>query len=124
MKDGCTQTWVWLRAKRRILKHAAECEHFPPELREKIKADMGYESPSAKVIQMKTRRLLFSKASASSSGGGSFTASTRTTPEPSTITEDLDEPVRKKIKPSLQPSVANIAQKAKINELTAQISPS
>ncbi|KAG1764574.1 hypothetical protein EV702DRAFT_1204953 [Suillus placidus] len=92
---GCTTAWKsknWV--KRRILVHAATCEHLPCKLKEKLDGGLAMDAPSAKsaVLNCATAN---SKAPHSSSGIAVTTKS--------------------------QPSVAPLTKKAQIEALTAQL---
>ncbi|KII84265.1 hypothetical protein PLICRDRAFT_358654 [Plicaturopsis crispa FD-325 SS-3] len=50
---GCDKTYTWPRAKSRILKHAAVCPKLDRVLKQGISAEMGKDSPSAKLAKLR-----------------------------------------------------------------------
>ncbi|KAG0693578.1 hypothetical protein DFH29DRAFT_1084188 [Suillus ampliporus] len=93
---GCTTVWKSKnRVKRRILVHAATCEHLPRKLKEKLDGGLAMDAPSAKSAVLN--------------------GVTATSPKARHLSPDVTVTAKS------QPSVAPLAKKARLEALTAQL---
>lgn len=93
---GCTTVWKSKnRVKRRILVHAATCEHLPRKLKERLDGGLAMDAPSAKSAVLNS--------------------ATATSPKARHLSPGITVTAKS------QPSVAPLAKKARLEALTAQL---
>lgn len=106
---GCTTAWKSKnRVKRRILVHAATCEHLPRKLREKLDGGLAMVAPS-----MKSAALNLNVAAPTNK---SAVLNLNVAAPVGLSTSTVTAPINKS-----QPSVAPLAKKARIEALKAQL---